>query len=379
MFGELWSCVTLSSFLISICSAHLSPPTDLKAEWIDNMTVKVSWKKPKNVPENCTILYQWTINSEPGRTTETHFLKVLLSESAAKWTYSVQTVGTSPSCLDWTSSEVKNVTEAPEPRVVVRDFKCYLSTDDFICSWTRGPSLPESLFYNFCGPNTKLIQCNITYKSERKGVCHLSGDFLQKELCMVAITPNGVSTFKAPKGLILPNMTIKEEESKLVLTWAPLAVQIDCSIYNICYSGCGNDKICQDHNLLAGPLKIPYDKSCQYKFRYRAQTTAPYCSEISSDWSEEMVHGFTDWTVTVVAIVIPVFVSACVILSCICFRRNKHILCPDVPDPSTIFKEMINGSKEIKPNVSMYTPVQEHIEPIFIVHHIPQSSGLVAT
>ncbi|KAM6960318.1 interleukin-13 receptor subunit alpha-1, partial [Tautogolabrus adspersus] len=71
-----------------------------------------------------------------------------------------------------------------------------------------------------------------------------------------------------------------------------------------------------------------------------------------------------DRTLTVVAIVLPIILSVCVLLSCYCFRRHSAIICPNIPDPSAIFKEMMmNGNKELKTPGSLYTPVPEPIEP----------------
>lgn len=38
------------------------------------------------------------------------------------------------------------------------------------------------------------------------------------------------------------------------------------------------------------PLKIPYNKNCQYKFQYSVQTDQ-YCIPLSSDLSEVITHG----------------------------------------------------------------------------------------
>uniref|UniRef100_A0A8C6UDW5 Uncharacterized protein n=1 Tax=Neogobius melanostomus TaxID=47308 RepID=A0A8C6UDW5_9GOBI len=220
---------------------------------------------------------------------------------------------------------------------VDRDFKCFLYESNMNCSWTSDPSSPVRLIYRECGPGQDFKECNLTNNSGPRTVCQLSGNFLQKDLCMSATTSNGISTFKAPKVLTLPKMTISEVGINLVLTWAPLEVEVSNPLCNICYSVCDEPRTCQGHSLQKGPFPIPYDKSCQYKIQYQIRT-GPYSTEIYSDWSEEITYGFTDRTPTVVAIVIPIIVSACVILSCICFRRHKNIICPEVPDPSTIFK-----------------------------------------
>ena len=45
------------------------------------------------------------------------------------------------------------------------------------------------------------------------------------------------------------------------------------------------------------------------------------------------------------------------------FCRHINILCPIIPDPSAIFKEMMmNGNRDQRPG-NLYTPVPEPVEP----------------
>lgn len=390
MFGLLRFSVTLGTVVISICHAHLPSPTNLKAKWIDALTVNVSWswKRPKNLSRDCTIAYEYRLGSDKVkaqtssldsvRIGQSHFLETLLAEGDAKWVCSVNAVCEGPRLKSSLPTTV--VIEAPTPRAAVTDFKCYLSDSDMNCSWISDPSSPVSLFYRDCGETPEILKtpfstCSQTYKSGQRTVCHLRGDFLQKDLCMLTTSSKGNSTFKPTKAVKTPNVTISEEGTKLVLTFEHLAVAPHCFFMNVCSSVCNEPWQCKEHSKPDSPWTMPHNKSCQYKFKYRAQTLDA-CQAIDSDWSEETVYASTDWTMTVLAIVIPLVVSACVILSCICFRRHKDIICPEIPDPSYIFKEMINSNKEMKPNVSRYTPVQEPVEPIVIVPHIPDRSGL---
>ncbi|XP_033839646.1 uncharacterized protein LOC117386397 [Periophthalmus magnuspinnatus] len=369
--------------IIHADSVHLLPP--LSAEWIDDLTVNLSWSWSKTLHQDCFCFQVKRNGKELGRTRETYYMDELLIESSDEWLYSA---GLCPSCENWTSLEAEVIVKAPKARAEVEDFKCYLSSNSMDCSWIPTRIFNFSLSYRECGSKPELLKkgfekCDQLGWSGRRQVCHLKGNFLQKELCMVASTSDAINTFRAPKALKLPKkMEISEEGPNLKLKLMPLQVQISSYLYNICYSVCDKPRICLEYQMESQMeekhIKIPYDKSCQYKFWYKVRTD-PSAIEIYSDLSEEMVYGSTDRTLTVVAIVIPIIISLCVILSCICFRRHRDIICPDVPDPSIIFKEMINGNKEIKPKVHMYTPVQEPIEPIIIVPHILPSSELVPT
>uniref|UniRef100_A0AAV2M1P4 Uncharacterized protein n=1 Tax=Knipowitschia caucasica TaxID=637954 RepID=A0AAV2M1P4_KNICA len=234
-----------------------------------------------------------------------------------------------------------------------------------------------------CGTKTELLNefktCDRTYESGSRRGCALRGNFLQRDLCLVASSPNAVCTFRAPKAFRPPEkMQISEKGNSLILTVKPPEVEIpDNSRYNICYSACDGHKMCEEPPVETKSMEIliPYSKGCV--FRVQHQTYTPDTTPIYSDWSEEVEYGWTDWSLTIVAIVIPIIVSLSVIVSCICFRRHKDIIFPDVPDPSTMFKEMMNGNKD-KPNLQTYKAV-ETIDPVTVAAHIPPSSGPVPT
>ncbi|TMS02432.1 hypothetical protein E3U43_007972 [Larimichthys crocea] len=124
---------------------------------------------------------------------------------------------------------------------------------------------------------------------------------------------------------------------------------------------------CQKTSPGKSSMEIIYNKNCQYEFKSRVMTTE-YCFSLSSTFAEPVIYGTNktpDETLTVVAIFIPIILSACIILSCYCFRRYRAIICPVIPDPSAIFKEMImNGNSDHKATqTKLYTPVPEPIEP----------------
>ncbi|TDG99898.1 hypothetical protein EPR50_G00199170 [Perca flavescens] len=136
----------------------------------------------------------------------------------------------------------------------------------------------------------------------------------------------------------------------------------------VCYKKCNEREVCLNFTVTGEPGQMPYDKRCRYEFKSRARMSH-YCGNGKfSGFGDVVPYGTDeppDETLTVVAIVIPVILSACIILSCYCFRRHRSIICPTIPDPSAIFKEMmLNGNKEFKTTPgSLYTPVPESVEP----------------
>ncbi|CAB1351629.1 unnamed protein product [Coregonus sp. 'balchen'] len=74
--------------------------------------------------------------------------------------------------------------------------------------------------------------------------------------------------------------------------------------------------------------------------KYRVQVKAVYqkwCGDGGSDWSEEEIYGVDEW------------------------HREK--LFPKIPQPSLIFKDMLNSNKEQKSSIgNLYVPVKEEVE-----------------
>ncbi|XP_072315078.1 uncharacterized protein [Eucyclogobius newberryi] len=243
MFGAVTFVALFFTMSCQTHSDHLPPPANLSSEWMDNLKVKVSWSwtKPKDL--DCHVLFDWKVNGQTrAQTIDTHFLDEPLTESSDKWIYSVRTVPIS--CMNMKSSvEAEIVVEAPKPIAKMTDFKCYLSISHMDCSWTQDPNLSVLyLSYRECGQTVSEQSKKCVPQTNLKGprtVCRLEGNFLQKDLCIVAFTQNGTSTFKAPKALRLPKkMKISEEGTNLVLMSMPLEVEISSSFYNICYSVC---------------------------------------------------------------------------------------------------------------------------------------------
>lgn len=379
MVETLKFCVTFCTVLISICQGDLHPPTNLTYEWLDPLTVNLSWKRPRDLHQHCEIKHVIWLNKKMGTTRKSHYLAELLTESAAQWNCSVLTQRKCRGQMS-NSSVTKLVIEPLQPPVVVADFRCLLSYSDMNCSWTSNQSSPVLLFHRQCGETKELLRkgfgnCSLTYELGERTVCSLKGNFFQKNICMMATTPLGIQTFRPKRDLFLPPLNISKQDTNFSLTWAAFNPDSDCLHYNICYSACNQPKICRVYFKFS---EIPFNESCSYRFQYRLQTT-DHCGKLHSNWSDEIIYyRFFNQALIVVAIVIPLFVSACVVLFCICIRRHKNIFCPEIPDPSAILKEMMTD-RQIKPNISTYVPVQETVEQLFIVPHIPHNSEPVTT
>ncbi|KAM9836761.1 interleukin-13 receptor subunit alpha-1-like [Aulostomus maculatus] len=348
---------------------RLPPPTNLIYKCPDAFTINVSWTRPSSLPDHCEVAYEYRLDRDtPGnswtRTIWRNFTDYYLTdELASSLRYVVHTVGINH-CEGSSSEPVivsVNVMDL-EPATLVKDFNCFLGVDYMNCSWI--PLAPNlTLSYRSCGRSKELRDtvCKQPYTSGSRSGCHLSG--VMTDLCILVRTEGEKSTFRPSLVINSPKLSI-EEGNNLMLRWTPPEVGQQCTwIYELCYKNCVEEK-CLNHT--TNKADVPYDTSCQYKFWSRAMTGSD-CPLIHSNFSGALIYPETvepaDWSLTVVAVVIPIILSISVILSCYCFRRHSAIICPVIPDPSAIFKGMMHGGRELKtPSEAFYILDPEPVE-----------------
>ncbi|XP_049424165.1 interleukin-13 receptor subunit alpha-1-like isoform X1 [Epinephelus fuscoguttatus] len=375
-FFTFLTCIAM--LMVYHCKADsLPPPTGLSYRWLDPFTVNVSWQKPRGVADG-EVQYKYRRTDDATDNSLAcsewrNFTENLLTEETGsdRWTFEVWTVGIQNCGKSLNDSTHVSVTiQAPKPRAEVKDIKCFISNDDANCSWISG-SQPFNISYRTCGRTEEVLkslkECDQPYSSRTRNGCYLKFDAVHNDICMVVTTEAGQSTFKPPRMIHSPKLNIKEENNCLNLSWTlPEIIKDTCWELEVCFKQCNMPKVCRTLKYETQPMQVTYDKRCRYEFQSRAKTTT-YCGNISSDFGDVVFYGTSeppDETLTVVAIVVPIILSACIILSCYCFRRHSSIICPIIPDPSAIFKEMMmNGNKEVKTaEESLYTPMPEPVE-----------------
>uniref|UniRef100_UPI003AAD665C interleukin-13 receptor subunit alpha-1 n=1 Tax=Centroberyx gerrardi TaxID=166262 RepID=UPI003AAD665C len=375
-------------FTIIICTAmmtavqcvadRLPPPERLSCEWTDGFWIRLSWQEPSGLG-HCSVKYR--INSTRSEISQSmSYNNCITTEEigSAGLRYTIETIP-NMSCGSRTTSRPLNCTIYP-PVKLVSDFKCFLySSGAMNCSWIPENQFPDlEVFYKLCGnPKENLSKCEHLYSNGMRKGCHLKGNLSTKDICiLVRGTSNGATvlhnTFKRiPSRHVQtppPKLTVTEQGDELTLSWtAPDIGDQLCWTYIINYSTCDESR----EEVVPGVVEkrrktLSYDKRCLYKFQIRAVFDTK-CGKGGSLISEVVSYGRDeppDPSLTVASIVIPAILSACVILSWYCFRRHRAIICPIVPDPSVIFKEMMmNRTKEPKTTTgNLYIPVPEVVE-----------------
>nr|XP_020471950.1 interleukin-13 receptor subunit alpha-1-like [Monopterus albus] len=371
------------------CNAdRLPPPTMPQYKWLDPFIVNLSWswERPSGLPHSCQIQFEAQPQDSPTQSLKRvqmkHFTDIFLTEEAHSdhWTYNIHAVITNP-CDGWNDSISVPITiHTRQPRAeVVKDFRCLLDPSGMNCSWIPvNQSLNMSFSYRVYGRSEELIKglkrCAHPYSSGARNGYYLKIE-PNKTICISVCTEAGCGTFTPLLAVPSPKLSINQEGGHLYLNWTPPEVGGGCDwIYEFCFTQCNEHRECQNVTVARGEMhatRVHYNERCLYKFQSRV-FTSKYCPAISSDFSEVVTYGVNvppDMTGTVVAIVIPIVLSVCLILSCYCFRRHRSIICPIIPDPSAIFKELvINGNKEHKNTTGrLYIPGPEAIDPCKII------------
>ncbi|XP_053272489.1 interleukin-13 receptor subunit alpha-1 [Pleuronectes platessa] len=396
----LFAALTLSAMLtVSRCDAEyqLPPPTNLSYVWINKFAVKMSWdwERPESLPHDCKISYELVVVQEQPYTKTTKRLDskshvvhcITENGDSDRCKFTVHAVFKEELCNG--SSQSRGVTETAkrkEPRVkLVKDFKCLYTTEGFNCSWipvALNPNLEIS--YRACvsdpNNNESLKAGDRPYITGARNSCYwpVAQGTKYDEICIYIESKIGWSYFQPIIGPASPVLTITEDTDRLKLTWSSPEFQNDCIWkFEFCYTECEKAEQCRIHTYklsdqnetLSPQNEMLYNRDCRYEFRSRL-TTRENCPKLVSDWSEIVTHGVNktpDQTLPLVAIIIPIILFVCILLACYCFRRHSDIICPNIPDPSAIFKEMVNGNKEHnkaehKPIENVYTPMPEDVE-----------------
>ncbi|TNN46333.1 hypothetical protein EYF80_043482 [Liparis tanakae] len=359
------------------CNAErLPPPAGLSYRWVDAFTVTVSWPEPRGLPAG-GVRYKYRLEdpeSPMERTKLRYFSVNLLTEDAGSgsWTYLVWTDGE----YQEESIKVNTTIESPKPRAQVKDVQCFVNLDnetkakEMNCSWEPGDRA-LNLSFRTCGYTLRSIvalkTCERPYGDARRSGCYLKADGVSNNVCALLESEAGLSTFRVAPMIDPPELSIGEEEGVLKLSWTlPPILKDHPRIFSVCYRKCGRAEVCQNYTTRGEPASMPYDRSCRYGLRSRVRT-GPSVPPIFSRFGPVVFYGTdqpAEKTSLVVAVVLPLILSVCIFLSCYCFRRHSSILCPVIPDPSVIFKEMVmNGNKDLKTTMgSLYTPVPERVE-----------------
>ncbi|XP_038851947.1 interleukin-13 receptor subunit alpha-1-like isoform X2 [Salvelinus namaycush] len=348
----------------------LPEPLNLSLTWESEFRIKLSWNAPKNLDASCKVNYTITetIGEKPELTSTSNLYKEYHVTTNDAVNYTVKT--NPKNCTGRTKSKPVSISK-PKPTELVKNFQCSLySSKAMNCSWLPVNQASDlQLYYGYLDPSHIAACSEYQYRDGQRTGCHLRGSFLQYDVDFkVNGTLDGLSVrnnflvlpryhVKAPA----PKVKITEEGRNLILSWDYPNIGADhCWNYIFTYSKC--QLLVDSKEIQLNSVTVSYDQTCQYRVKLKA-VYAKWCGEGGSDWSEEEIYGVDDWSTTVFDVVIPAVVFLFLILLISCFMKHREKLFPAIPHPSLIFKDMLNGNKELKSSIgNLYVPVEEEVE-----------------
>ncbi|KAJ8008346.1 hypothetical protein DPEC_G00103880 [Dallia pectoralis] len=356
----------------------LPRPLDLSLTWYNEFCVQLSWNVPEGVDASCELKYIVIYTNNRKSITEkkkrAEFKRCVALMGGVH--FSVQ----SECNKDQSSRSEPAVYTIAAPTELVKDFHCFQNSSVTInCFWTPINNTPGNLqlYYSRIENKTAVsptLRCSEYLPEVDKTIgCHIKGVDGLAVFLQINGTVNGSpvrNTFEVnlmdnvkPAA---PKVNITQEEKKLILTWdSPEHSTPKCWDYWLKYTKCQNtlSKLIKSTDASRQrKQKIPYDSRCQYRVQVKAVLTR-YCGSGESDWSHEEKYGEDDWSNLVIAVVIPASVFLISILFLSCLMKHREKLFPQIPQPSLMFKDMLNISKEQKTFISnLYVPVEEDVE-----------------
>ncbi|XP_076829013.1 interleukin-13 receptor subunit alpha-1 isoform X2 [Brachyhypopomus gauderio] len=279
---------------------------------------------------------------------------------------------------------------------LVSNVSCtYYAVEKMNCTWNVVTLTPDlQFFYN--NKTENILQPCVIYigNGHTRTGCHLYGEeFLSYDMLYISFT--GSYEGRPIKNMFLrnpgdsvtsqpPKFNITMKGDNLVIQSSHPNFKENCWLYYVHVSKCNEDgqlyTAVKDSNW---SVNVPYDESCQYRVRVKANYTE-FCGSGASDWSEIKEYGANNdpnLLVKAAAIVIPISISCCLIIALMLFRRHKDKILPKVPEPSLLFRDMFNDNKENKMSKELhvgqlYVPSEElveaklHVEPKSTLLHL---------
>ncbi|KAM8881558.1 uncharacterized protein ACB058_001715 [Synchiropus picturatus] len=151
-----------------------------------------------------------------------------------------------------------------------------------------------------------------------------------------------------PVSLPRLKMTIIEHKNELIINWtAPEALNLIYWTFNINYTECNQVKTKHVKNTLSS--KIIRVSDCRYLLSIRAESDRG-----NSQWSmPEHIAALSDFNPSVYFVVIPIALSALMVVALVCCSKYQDIIFPKVPEPKNL---LVNNGNKV---CNLLTPAEE--------------------
>ncbi|KAJ1198474.1 hypothetical protein NDU88_002315 [Pleurodeles waltl] len=357
---------TCALFLYEIDSGFskikIPPPSNLRDELVNLFVVNWTWDSPKNLTSNatCELIYESVLNSKKIRSTHKNRTAIPpnLNNDIC---FQVKAICANAGESDWVKRCSYFLKGYPE--TLVRDLKwTWDEGKPLECTWNyqkSTPPEPNYILYYMSKNENEIHECQEYIHKE--GVvrgCKFISEFYSGDKINILITDSLLKlgrfySFLEPITILRPgppNITVtKPSIDRIHVKWN------DTSWAFKDYEVQSKDSKSQKWTTyyITGKNNFMIDsarRDVMYTVRVKAKFTENFGGLLWSNWSAEAIageHRDDDWTVqNILLITIPLIAAIVTILLLVCVKRLKVLICPPIPDPSKIFRDIIGGPGE---------------------------------
>ncbi|XP_037614578.1 uncharacterized protein LOC119481559 isoform X1 [Sebastes umbrosus] len=349
------SCLFLT---VSSQQGQILPPQKVSLQWID-LCIQLSWEPPQHSMENCTYKVILPNEKEPD-------VKGLTSEF-----YGLMERGSGPLKIKTVCRE-----RSSEPFKVdlfyqglVVGLKCYVhATRQTHCSWLPDRHADLRFYYRvvrsdgsvsiYDKSDPKVQECSSYNDSDgvRTG-CDLEADNRDEIHILINGTLNNthvlntdnIRPYVQPPAL---NWTVTKTGGKFHINWTLPNINVKWKT-TIRYTECKETKY---KHYEKGEISAVLDVVSNCPYRMDIKTQPSTVEGLESPWSEEKYFEADTNLWLYATIIIPLMFAGLAALIFVCFRKNKDIIFPEVPEPRDFLSDISDNNNKI---TVRYIPAEE--------------------
>ncbi|XP_042615569.1 interleukin-13 receptor subunit alpha-1-like [Cyprinus carpio] len=382
---SLMLCFSLSLMFFGVeGESELPPPRNLTFKWETPFTLRLTWKKPKDLEPDCSVNY--TVNAIPSQDCSEKAKNMSATRRVQNTTCKLNISNVNGLCISVTvnaencgnkkQSPPLEISIPPPPVRLVKNMSFEYSHDRLKCTWDSDVDVPDLGFYYWLPQKEMVKKCN----EMKIGECVIHDTFL-KDMTEMFYLFNGTYKGQPVNNTFRHNSStyfvkLKKPQLKIQIIGQSLHFHTNftdsefgahCYEKNYIYSKC--DEIKQV-KVLDSEYKVDYDSSCKYRARVQIIFSSD-CGGGKSDLSDEVEYGEnrdSNLPALLAGIIIPLMLSCFLIVSLVLLRRHKDIIFPKIPEPTLIFKDMfinnIRTAEDLRSTADgrLYIPIEEIVE-----------------
>ncbi|XP_074478892.1 interleukin-13 receptor subunit alpha-1-like isoform X1 [Sebastes fasciatus] len=349
------SCLFLT---VSSQGGQILPPQNVSLQWINDLYIQLSWEPPQHSMENCMYTVILPNEAEYDVKGQTKKFYVVMKRSSRP--LEIITV-----CETGSSEPFK--VNLFYPGLVV-DLECYVhATRQTHCSWHQAPDRHADLrFYYrvlrndgsvsiYDKSDQKVQECSSYIDPDGFTGCDLEADNSDEIHILINGTLNNthvlytdkIEPYVRPPAL---NWTVTKTGGKFYINWTLPNIPVQWNT-TIRYTECNDTKY---KHYEKGETSAVWDVVSNCPYRMDIRTKPLYVEGRESPRSEEKYFEADTNLWLYATIIIPLMFAGLAALIFVCFRKNKDIIFPKVPEPRDFLSDISDNNNKNEPFISTY-------------------------